>query len=306
MLHCAAMPPCVKARARRATLHRMRATLCLVLLAAAAPRVAAADDPWIKPAGAVAAIRDAVARVDPKAPAGAGRLVARIENSDPAGDGAAIRDALLKAGFTVVHDRTEPGHFVATFEARTGERVRVALDAAGGAITLVAKPSRTRPPGACVAIPSVDHPVRVHSSAIDQEGELRHGQTFWGFKTARLVDVDGDGIDDAFVPVAKKHACPEDVSWRVYVVRGSCGHDLGVIGPGSIDHASAIARPLDASGFRPLVLTAEKTRTGKRGVPDHITTTRKFEVRGGTYTQVDASQRTGTCHHCATWYCRSP
>ena len=92
----------------------------------------------------------------------------------------------------------------------------------------------------------------------------------------------------------------------MYAVRGTCGHDLGVVGPGAIDHTAVIASPLDASGFRPLVLTAESSGSGKRPIPEHTTTTRRFEVRRGAYMLVDTKQRSGTCHHCATWYCRSP
>lgn len=284
----------------------MRAAIWLLLATLAAPRIAAAGDPWVKPAAAVAAITDAIAKVDPTTPAGAGRVVARIEKGDAAKDGAAIRDGLVKAGFTILDDQSEPGLFTVTFGAKTGERVRVAISAYLGTITLVAKPSKTRPPGPCVAIPSADHPVYVNSSAINQEGEIGHGQTFWHFKTRRLTDVDGDGLDDAFVPIAKRNACPEEVTFRVYAVRGTCGHDLGVVGPGAIDHAAVIAVPLDASGFRPLVLTAESSRFGRRPIPEHTTTTRRFEVRRGAYVQVDAKQRSGTCHHCATWSCRSP
>jgi hypothetical protein len=284
----------------------MRGEIWLVLAALAAPRVAAAGDPWIKPAAAVAAITDAIAKADPAAPAGAGRVIARIEKGDPAGDGAAIRDGLVRAGFTVLDDRSEPGLFVVTLEARTGARVRVDVNAHLGTITLVARPSRAKPPGACVAIPSAEHQVYVNSSAIDQEGEIRHGQTFWHFKTRRLTDVDGDGLDDAFVPIAKRNACPAEVSFRVYAVRGTCGHDLGVVGPGAIDHAAVIASPPDGSGFRPLVLTAERTRFGRRSIPEHTTTTRRFEVRRGAYVLIDTKQRSGTCHHCATWSCRSP
>ncbi|HWO26789.1 MAG TPA: hypothetical protein VNO30_49005 [Kofleriaceae bacterium] len=273
---------------------------------AASPRLAAADAPWIAPSAAAGAIIDAAGKPDPKALVGAGVLVARLEKGDPAKDGAAIRGALVKAGFTLLDDRSEPGLFVATLEAKSGARVRVALDAYQGSITLVARPAKTTPPGACVAIPSVDHPVYVNSSVITHDGELADGQTFWGFKTRRLADVDGDGIDDAFVPVAKKHACPEAVAWRVYAVRGSCGHDLGVVGPGSIDHAAVIATPLGASGVRPLVLVAETTAHGRRGVPEHTTTTRRFEVRRGAYALVDTKQLTGACHHCGTWTCHSP
>jgi len=296
-----------------------KSPLAAAAIAAAAafllpPRPAAGDvpspggPPWVKPADAVAAIAGAIAKPDPKAPAGTGRVVALVEKGDPSKDGALIRDGLVKAGFTVLDDQSEPGGFVVTLEAKTGERVRVAIGAYQGAISLVAKPAKPKLPGACVPIPKVDRPVYVTSGAINQDGEFVQGTTFWGFKTVRQVDVDGDGLDDAFVPVAKQHACPEEVSWRVYVVRGACGHDLGVVGPGSIDHAAAIAGPLDASGFRPLVLTAKSAKLGNQRppLPEHTTTTRSFAVRRGAYAQTTTTQRTGVCHHCGTWSCRSP
>jgi hypothetical protein len=279
----------------------------LLLLLLLSPRPAAADPPWVKPANAVSAITAALAKPDPKAPAGAGRVVALVEKGDPAKDGAAIRADLVKAGFTILDDRSEPDSFAVTFEAKTGERVRVALGPYQGQISVVAKPAATKLPGPCVPIPNVDAPVYVTSSAINQDGDFVQGTNFWGFKTVRLVDVDGDGLDDAFVPVAKKNACPEEVSWRVYAVRGTCGHDLGVVGPGSLDHAASIATPLDASGFRPLVLVAESSKHGKKSpVPEHTTTTRSFAVRRGAYAQTNITQRSGICHHCATWTCNSP
>ena len=67
------------------------------------------------------------------------------------------------------------------------------------------------------------------SHAINQDGERGEGSTFWDYKTERLHDVDGDGIDDAFVPVARTkagklkaigaaaaaEAVPESITWFV-------------------------------------------------------------------------------------------
>lgn len=161
-------------------------------------------------------------------------------------------------------------------------------------------------PGVCVAVPNVTHPVNVKSRGTSTDGETYEGQTFWNFKTERIHDVDGDAIADAFVPVAKtKNACPEHVSFRVFVMRGACGHDLGVIGPGSFQF-DAGTTALDASGFRPFTMEAQRARHGKPGIPEMTTTIRRFAVKRGKYTQLDSKVTTGVCHHCATWHCTAP
>ena len=147
------------------------------------------------------------------------------------------------------------------------------------------------------------HPVVVRSMAINQQGEIARGETSWDLETARIHDVDGDGLPDWFVPVAKnKHACPEDVSYRVFVARGTCGHDLGVIGPGSFQFDAA-TMALGSSGFRPFIVEAHATKMGKHMIAESTQTTRRFEVKNGKYKQVDIKSSTGVCHHCATWSC---
>jgi hypothetical protein len=91
----------------------------------------------------------------------------------------------------------------------------------------------------------------------------------------------------------------------VFVARGNCGHDLGVIGPGTFQWDAATAA-IDASGFRPFTMEAQTGRLGKRGIPEMTTTTRRFAVKRGKYAQVEIKSSTGVCHHCATWHCNSP
>jgi hypothetical protein len=224
-----------------------------------------------------------------------------IETVAPNGDGKQLRENLAKLKLKILYDATN----LVVVEASNGARARIAFEQGGGSITLTARPANPTLPGKCVAIPDVKHPVYVNAMAINQEGETTDGRTFWDFKTERLHDVDGDGIPDTFVPVAKtKHACPEEVSYRVFVVRGTCGHDLGVIGPGNF--AFDAGTTALENGFRPFVLEAQTSRHGKQGVPDMTTTTRRFAVKRGKYALADTKARTGVCHHCATWSCTAP
>ena len=91
----------------------------------------------------------------------------------------------------------------------------------------------------------------------------------------------------------------------MFVVRGACGHDLGVIGPGSFAF-DAGTTAIDASGFRPFVMSAEQTQLGKDGTPEMKTTIRRFAVKRGKYAQADRKVSTGVWHHCSTWHCTSP
>jgi len=279
----------------------------VIAIALLVPAIAQADAPHITLEGAAQAIAEAVVKADPKGPVGETVTIASIAPGDATKpvDTGPLRKALAHHKLAVIDDRTQDRATVITVEAATGARARIAVDQGGGAVFLTARPSTTRPPGKCVAIPNGRHTVHVNSMAINQDGERGEGHTFWDFKTERTHDVDGDGIPDAFVPVAKPHACPEEVSFRVFVVRGGCGHEVGVVGPGSFPwDAPTVA--LDASGFRPLTMTAESTSYGKHGIPVMTTTVRRFAVKRGRYVRVDLKKTAGVCHHCATWHCTSP
>jgi hypothetical protein len=225
-----------------------------------------------------------------------------VETIAPGGDAKQLRDNLAKLKLKTLYDAPN----AVVVEAANGARARIAFDQGGGSITLTARPANPALPGKCVAIPDAKHPVNVNSTAITQDGEAVDHQSFWDFKTDRLHDVDGDGIPDAFVPVAKtRNACPEEVSFRVFIVRGACGHDLGVIGPGTFGFDAATTA-IDTSGFRPFTLEAQTSKLGKQGIPDMTTTTRRFAVKRGKYVLAETKSRTGQCHHCATWRCTAP
>ena len=268
----------------------MRPLLLLLL----APAFAHAE---VAPDAVVAEAELAVANADPKTPIGDAVAAGALEPSeDLAADLVAIREGMIGRGHRIL--RSDDGSL--TVEIKRA-RVTIALGQRGGSISVTPNPSATVAPGRCVAIPQVGHPVVVRSHAIRDDGESHEGTTHWLLTTTYAIDVDGDGIPDAFVPQPRsKDACPEEVSWRVYVTRGACGHDVGVVGP---SFPQINSRPLDASGFRPLVAESVTTRLGARAIPDHITTTNRFAVRHGAYARVETKQQVDACHHCATWRC---
>src|SRR6185369_3692747 len=103
-----------------------------------------------------------------------------------------------------------------------------------------------------------------------------------------------------------KNACPEEISWRVYVRRGNCGHDVGVVGNEFLAGLHAAEVPLDASGFRPMTFSSEKSGSGQRGIPVMTTTKRDFAFAMTGYVKANESKSSGLCHHCATWSCNAP
>src|SRR5262249_50818658 len=138
-------------------------------------------------------------------------------------------------------------------------RATVALGQQGSSVSVTPNPSATTAPGTCVAIPKRSYTVARHSSSIDDGGQFHSSTMRLISSTLSLLDVDGDGVPDAFVPEPRdKNTCPEAVMWRVYVTRGACGHDVGLVGP-SLPQSGG---PLDASGFRPLVATSETSVHG--------------------------------------------
>jgi len=264
-------------------------------------RIASADDAPLAPTAVVDAVGRAIAARDGGVPTGAGKKLAAIAKTTSA-ERTAIRDALAKAQ-RIVDEHAAGGGLVLTVEAKSRARARIALGDDGGEIVVVANPSAVKPPGACVPVPQVKHPLNLHSSGIDQHGQHHENTTFWGFETERIFDADGDGVLDAFVPIAKQFDCPEDIQWRVFVIRGACGHDVGVVGKGAIAPDSPAAP--DVSGYRVIVVTSESTRGGKGPIPEmtNAATTFAFSPKLGRYEQMRAESHSGVCHHCARWHC---
>ena len=276
------------------------------LLVLLVPTLAAAE---VKFDDAAKVVADAAAKVDLKnATFGETLTIDTIAPLDPSKtiDTQPLRDNLAKLKLKVIDDRMNGNTFVLIVEAANGARARIAFDHGGGGIMLTARPANPTLPGKCVAIPDEKHPVYVDSMGTNDSGESFDNRSLFDYKTDRIHDVDGDGIPDAFVPIAKtKNACPEEISFRVFVVRGACGHDLGVLGPGAFQF-DAGTTAIDASGFRPFTMVAQASKRGKSGLPEMTTTTRRFAFKRGKYAQLDAKKRGGVCHHCAVWHCHAP
>jgi hypothetical protein len=277
--------------------HR-RMRIVVIAVIAGVPLVARAAPPDI----AVDAVGDTAARAlagaDPKAPIGAVISVASLPALD---DGAAdrVRAQLAAQHLTIVDDAATRDGRAIVVEAANKARVLIVLGQGRGSISMIARPSAIALKGPCVQVPVVRHAVTLNAGGVDDGGEYATHETVWDLRTDLDLDVDGDGMLDWLVPVAPSAAsCPEDVRWRVYVRRGSCGHELGEVGPGLVEGGAS-----DASGFRTLQATAQASVLGADHVPVTTTTTRRFAVRAGRYAQTGQDASTGHCHHCSTWTC---
>ena len=267
--------------------------------------VAHADVPIIAPADLGATAVAALAAADPAhAPRGAAEVIAwsgAVPDLDAARQ--AVMAAVTAAGLTVVDPGEPTGPIRLTVEDARGARATIAQDADSGGVSLVARPAHVTPPGRCVVPPAPVWDATVHAGGVDQLGEFHQRDITWRLTTARLADVDGDGVLDAFVPLHATGQCPEDGLYEVYVMRGRCGHRVGRVGPGNLDAATA---PVARSGYRPLTFVRERTRRGAGGIPDMVRTTTQFRFVGKTYRASKPVTTAGRCHHCAIWTCTSP
>lgn len=278
-----------------------RAGLVVIGLAGSA----AAEVPVIQPAAIIDTIAAALASPDPHAAKGAGHVIAHIDKADIAAVTAALRREIPKRHWKLLDAFTTDSLSALTIEGATGARATVSFGSDHGEIGVTDRPASVSAPGPCVAIPQVVHEVQVRGSGVDDGGELFESEHRWKLTTTRTFDVDGDGIVDAFVPApATKNTCPDEASWRVYAMRGSCGHDLGVVGPGWLV-PDAMAMSLDASGFRPLVFTSDSTTYGKGHIPKRTTTTTSFGIVKNRYKRLTTKRSGGLCHHCAMTWCQA-
>jgi hypothetical protein len=268
---------------------------------------ALADVAWVDPASMATTCADALAAADASkaAPGAATRIAYVNQTADIAAARKTFDAESKKRGLTIIDD-VDPGGFAVTVEDAAGRRAIVKLGENNGEIVIVPHPTTSTPPGACVAIPAPVWDATVHAGGVNQEGEYNSRDITWRLTTTRMLDVDGDAILDAFVPNHGARQCPEEGTWDVYVVRGTCGHALGTIGPGWFGLDAALV-PLDRSGYRPLTTESEHAKHGAHSpIPEMTTTTTVHRVKRKKYTLVSAKRRTGVCHHCAVWYCTTP
>jgi hypothetical protein len=253
------------------------------------------------PAAIVLVIQDAAADPPSVPPPGESIGIADVESDALWPDRLAELDkALTEAGMTIVDAAPSAGGAVRTVELAGGARATLWVNHNSGTITLTPSPTVVKPRGKCVAIPEVKLVIQQTSHGIDHHGRSHHGDTSVGLSTARLHDVDGDAVMDAFVPSLPADACPDAATWKVYAVRGSCGHYLGEIGPGYVERG-----PDRHHGYIDLeTSTSAVGHDAKDHIPVQTRTQRTYAVRAGRYRQRSTTSTSGRCHHCGMSSCR--
>ena len=189
---------------------------------------------------------------------------------------------------------------------RTGSFLFVSLVSALSVVALGAQRGMGQlpsPPGACVVVPSPTfhiHRTTTQSSPRDPESPSEQ-ETTLGFGTARTVDVDGDGALDVLVPEPARGDCVSTMHVAIYLVRGACGHRLGVI-QGHIELAASRARR--TRGLFDLVTTSEETLQDDPRVPARRRThQRTYRFDGTLYQETAHTISDAVCHHCAHESC---
>lgn len=119
--------------------------------------------------------------------------------------------------------------------------------------------------------------------------------------TDRAIDLDADGQADAFVPEPAAGDCNHDMHRAVYVVRGACGHRVGVV-IGSVEQPAA-ARP---GTLAELSTTIESGHQEDPRVTAQLRTVRRtYRYDETAYREVDKRTTDAVCHHCPSVRCTS-
>ncbi|MDX2088645.1 MAG: hypothetical protein SFX73_12390 [Kofleriaceae bacterium] len=290
----------------------MRALACVMLVAA----VAHADVPVATERDAIATTIATLAKPDAQAAPGAATKIAWIERiADAKATAKNWRAAIAAAKLKIIWEEVGEGSVSFVVESSTKARATIAAEiwSSSGSIWVTAKPILgAKMPGTCVPVPQVTHQIRVRSQGVDHRGEHSRRTSDQVMATASIVDLDGDAIPDRFVPApASKNDCREETPYRAFIMRGTCGHEVGVVGPGWWA-PDVLATPPDASGLRPLTFVAEhgqfasKTAAPFKDPPMLVRTTRTFAATKGSYVKTSENTTSGVCHHCAVWTCSAP
>lgn len=290
----------------------MRALVCVMIVAG----VAHADVPSVSDGQAITTMATALAKPDPKAAAGAATQIAWIDKiADSKATAKRWRVAIAAAKLTIIWEEIDDGSvaFVVENAAKTRAQIAANIWSTNGSIWVVAKPILgATMPGKCVAVPMVTHKVSVRSQGVDQRGEYNSRNYDQVMETSSIIDLDGDAIPDRFVPApASKDDCREETPYRAYIMRGTCGHEVGVVGPGWWQ-PDVLSIPPDASGLRPLTFASEHGRFASKNAapfkdpPVLVRITRTFAATKGRYAKTSENTTSGVCHHCAVWSCSAP
>ena len=147
-------------------------------------------------------------------------------------------------------------------------------------------------PGPCVAVPEVEFQVVMNHE---------RGASTYPFRTTFDIDLDGDGVLDARVPLAKDVSCPGDVREALYVMRGACGHRVGTVGPWQIATLLIERVSPPTTGLKDVHTSTGAVLDGKR-----TDIRRVFTFEGGTYREATVEAKDFPCPDCKSRTCSGP
>jgi hypothetical protein len=104
------------------------------------------------------------------------------------------------------------------------------------------------------------------------------------FRTRRRLDLDGDSVLDAAVPLRRGAKCAHDVLHALYVVVDGCGYLVGEVA-GDLDKPGVDTAPVGRHGLRDL-----RTEAIARKPTEIITTARRYAFDGRSYHQQSKQQ----------------
>ncbi|MBL9100474.1 MAG: hypothetical protein JNL82_05940 [Myxococcales bacterium] len=215
--------------------------------------------------------------------------------------------AARAAGFRVLAERADDHVHVASLIDARGKRAHllVQTDDEGRSAGMFnyGKHAQVRLRGRCVEVALRERRFAVDRGAIGHGGEYRRGIYEQVASSQIGNDFDGDGELDAIVPTNGRAACPEDVTWTVYLARGACMHAVGTVGPGELATWDLVS---DRPGPRPIVMEHDRTELGDGGViSTKVRTTYTFDAASSRYVRQKREESRGVCHHCPWGACKA-
>lgn len=179
-------------------------------------------------------------------------------------------------GCTVNHVERVLPRASATFRCGAMRAALVSLASEGeggplkGTFAFARGAAETALKGACIPIPRPSWVVEKRVAGIDWQGHSFAYESTSRVTTTFPIDVDGDGMWDAFVPskprTGEGSPCTDELAHDVYLVRGSCAIHVGRIGPGTLKPLPADPGQMHAFSTQFTEPVAYVPTPGKRAV----------------------------------------
>lgn len=204
----------------------------------------------------------------------------------------------LKVGYTVAAHRVGRQSRSASLVHPSGPRVLLQVFAYEREVIIEAfgVPRPAAPlamPGPCVAVPTVGFEMPWYPT--EGAPRTRHETRF-------DLDLDGDGVFDAAVPIPGDSGCLDEVLHALYVTRGACGHYVGTVGPWLPVGRQLMATPLGTTGLKDIPVFTSRT-VGAGEAARKVQAEIKFAFDGQVYREVDRKVVEESCTDCKAQEC---